>query len=68
MSNIPIEIINLILYYRQRHPIRDIICCWHCKQEEYFNDYLYIYHRSYSEFRKFEIVCSDCNHDLAKCK
>ena len=64
--NIPIEIINLILSFRQKHPIRNIICCWHCKEEEYFNDGLYIYNRPYSQFTKYEIVCSDCNYEFSK--
>ena len=34
--NIPIEIINLFLSFR------NIICFWYCKEEEYFNGRLYI--------------------------
>ena len=40
---IPNEIMNIILSYREKHPIRSIICCSNCGDEEYFNDYLYIY-------------------------
>ena len=62
---IPIEIINIILSYREKHPIRNIICCLHCGEEEQFNDYLYIYHRKHFK-KRFEIVCSDCNYELSK--
>ena len=64
--NVPTEITNLILSFRERHYIRDVICCWYCKEEEYFNDSLYIYHRPRSRFRKYEIVCSDCNYEFSK--
>ena len=97
MTDIPIELINLILSYREKHPIRNIICCLYCKEE---GECLHVYHRgpvkssspsseelvldefvlgedgidtshvtavkSSSEFRKFEIICSDCNHDFCK--
>jgi hypothetical protein len=66
-KEIPIEIINIILSYREKHPIRNIICCRYCGEQEYFNDYLYIYHRNYYYSKKyFEIVCSDCNYELCK--
>jgi len=64
-DQIPIEIINIILSYREKHPIRNIISCVHCGEEEYFNDYLYIYHRKNIK-KHFEIVCSDCNYELSK--
>ena len=63
--HVPTDIINIILSYREKHPIRSIICCSNCGEEEYFNDYLYIYHREY--FKKyFEIVCSEFNYELGK--
>lgn len=64
---IPNEIINIIFSYREKHHIRNIICCNHCGEEEYFNDYLYIYHREYLK-KYFEIVCSECNYELSKYK
>ena len=64
MTDIPIELINLILSYREKHPIRNIICCLYCKEEGYYLQCLHVYHRS--EFRKFEIICSDCIHDFCK--
>lgn len=42
---IPNELINKILSFREKHSIRKILVCVHCGEEEYFNDYLYIYHR-----------------------
>jgi len=64
-DQIPIDIINIILSYREKHPIRNIMLCSNCGEKEYFNDYLYVYHRKY--FKKhFEILCSDCNYELAK--
>ena len=62
---IPNEIMNIILSYREKHPIRSIICCSNCGDEEYFNDYLYIYNRKYIR-KHFELVCSDCKYDLCK--
>ena len=68
--HIPIEIINIILSYREKHPIRNVICCNNCGDEEYFGDCLYIYHRKYFHphlgMFYFEVVCSDCNYDLSK--
>jgi hypothetical protein len=64
-DNIPNEIINIILSYREKHPIRNIFTCSHCGEEEYFNEYLYIYHRNYLK-KYFEIVCSECNYELCK--
>jgi hypothetical protein len=75
---IPNELINKILSFREKHSIRKILVCVHCGEEEYFNDYLYIYHRirSWSSNnngrwtihvkKKFEIVCSECNYELSK--
>ena len=63
--HIPIEIINIILSYREKHPIRNIICCNNCGDEEYFGYCLYIYHRKYFK-NHFELVCSDCNYELSK--
>lgn len=65
LFQIPVEIINIILSYREKHPIRSIICCSNCGDEEYFRDCFYIYHRKYLK-KYFEIVCSDCNYELAK--
>jgi hypothetical protein len=63
--NIPNEIINIILSYREKHPIRNVFTCGHCGEEEYFNEYLYIYHRNYLK-KYFETVCSECNYELCK--
>ena len=62
-SKIPLEIINLIYSYRERHPIMNIICCWNCGENDWCYSNLYIYHRF---IKKFEIICSDCNHDMRK--
>lgn len=62
-SKIPLEIINLICSYRQRHPIMDIICCWNCGENECYEN-IYVYHREYC--KKFEIICSDCNYEMCK--
>ena len=65
MSEIPLEIINLIYSYIERHPIMDVICCCKCGTNDYWH--LYIYHKPYhSSFRKFEILCPDCNYDTFK--
>ena len=64
---IPHEIINIIFSYREKHPIKNIICCNHCGEEEYFNDCLYIYHREYLK-KYFELLCSECNYELSKYK
>ena len=63
-ENIPFEIINKILFYRERHPLRDVICCMRCKYENYFR--LYIYYRPTSSFSKFQILCDDCNYEMEK--
>lgn len=60
-SKIPLEIINIICSYRERHPIMDIICCWHCGESECYEN-MYVYHRT----NQFEIICSDCNYDMCK--
>lgn len=42
-SKIPLEIINLIYSYRERHPIMNIICCWNCGENDWCDSNLYIY-------------------------
>ncbi len=63
-DKIPLEIINLICSYRERHPIMDIMCCWRCGTNDFWH--MYVYHRLYSKSQKFEIICPDCNYDMCK--
>lgn len=59
-NDIPLEIINIICSYRERHPIMNIICCCNCGE----NDIMYVYHNFVKQ--KFKIICLDCNYEMNK--
>ena len=69
MSLIPIDIVNKILLYREKHPVAKLLCCRICKDHEYWKfpvKYSTTTRREKIDY--FNILCADCLYDWCKYK